>query len=92
MLRRSFLALVTGGLAGQAVAQPRRAFSCSDADRRDPSWTHGADRDSGPRGDPVLRFLHQDGADRAGVSDAPNHRRRRPQVRCPRKRQIRARG
>jgi hypothetical protein len=91
MRRRSFLALVIG-LPTAALGQRRRAFGCSDRDRRDPSWAHGADRDTGPRGDPVLRFLYQDGSDRHAQSDAPSQPRRRPQLLCPRKRQIRARG
>jgi hypothetical protein len=93
MRRRSFLAAVIG-LPAAALGQsrPRRSFGCTDHDPGDPAWAHGADRDVGPRGDPVARFLYQDGGDRGGQSDAGSHARNRPQVFCPRKRQIRARG
>jgi hypothetical protein len=93
--RRSFLLAVTGltFLAVPALSQtPRRRFGCSDHDPRDPSWAHGSDNDRGPRADPVLRFLNQDATDTGANSDAPSHRRNRPQVFCPpRKRQRPAR-
>lgn len=90
--------MVTGAalLAPAAEAQNmrRRAFGCSDRDagpQSDPSWAHGADKDSGPEADPVLRNLYQDSTDRGGTSDAGSHRRGRPPVRCPAKREEPAR-
>ena len=93
--------LTTGGAAmvTKAAIEPvwylpevARRFGCSDHDAGDPSWAHGSDNDRGPRADPVLRFLNQDATDTGASSDAPSHRRNRPQVFCPsRKRQRPAR-
>ena len=85
--RRSFFLAVTGialfGVSAAAQTPPRRQFGCTDHDPRDPSWAHGTDKDAGPRADPVLRFLNQDGSDSGRTSDAPSQRRNRPQVFCP---------
>jgi len=58
---------------------------------RPPAWAHGADKDSGPGADPVLRHLHHDRGDAGAASDAGSHAPGRPQVYCPHKRQLPAR-